>query len=393
MKIFARLITLLLTTLLISSCATFLPPSPLENHEKVTQIKSFPALKKRANIYFRLNDTGWDYPVKVIVDGQLLGVVAPNQSINFSIPSGAHHFTTKLALAKAPESSADYSDFDLNVTAGSLALIQCEGVQGFGVLTRTLEPVLRKKSECSPYEMSQKNGISACIKPYQNPSIELASEPWSTCALVDDKQVFLDSTFVKAHVVKFKGEQEKEDFEVAKLQNTVKAYQAYLRLYPSGKYHGEAQNRSESLVKNAYLQAERTHTVLAYQTFLNNHSTGQYSDIIRGKIQALKTDEQVNAVLQRYTGLPLQVRKDKVMLLLTNHLKHGQYKKSLLYFQVLDRMKVKLSPSFTYFWGEALVRTGQKEAGLKKLYTYIRQAGSQGQYYSQALSLSNEAEL
>jgi len=51
-----------------------------------------------------------------------------------------------------------------------------------------------------------------------------------------------------------------------------------------------------------------------------------------------------------------------------------------------------VSSSFDYFWGEALVRTGQKEAGLKKLYAYIRQAGSQGQYYTQALALSNEAE-
>ena len=91
-------------------------------------------------------------------------------------------------------------------------------------------------------------------------------------------------------------------------------------------------------------------------------------------------------------SLPVNVRKDKYMVAVTNHLKQEEYQKSLPYFEMLTGLGVKLSSSMTYFWGEALAKSGNQDEALNKLYLYINKAGSRGKYYSRALGLINGIE-
>lgn len=101
---------------------------------------------------------------------------------------------------------------------------------------------------------------------------------------------------------------------------------------------------------------------------------------------------KLEAKYKRDKSLPLDVRKDKYMVALTAHLKNEQFKEALIYFDWLTRLNVELPPSFTFFYGEALLRTGKPKEALGKLYAYIKIAGSGGKYYKKALGLTNEAE-
>ena len=59
---------------------------------------------------------------------------------------------------------------------------------------------------------------------------------------------------------------------------------------------------------------------------------------------------------------------------------------------MLERLDTELSSSFYYFYGEALLKTGDPDGAITKLYSYITEVGSEGKYYMRALELVNEAE-
>jgi ankyrin repeat protein len=119
----------------------------------------------------------------------------------------------------------------------------------------------------------------------------------------------------------------------------------------------------------------------ATQLALERNLTGFKSEV---EIEGLRLK------LARDKKLPPKIRRDMYMVALADMLKRQNYEKALVYFDVLDAMGVKTEPSFTHFWGEALVRTGNKELGKEKLYQYVKDVGSSGKYYKRALGLLNE---
>ena len=102
--------------------------------------------------------------------------------------------------------------------------------------------------------------------------------------------------------------------------------------------------------------------------------------------------EKLKASFERDKKLPLQIRKDKYMLALKKNLKRETFEEALIYFGFLERLNIELPPSFTFFYGEALLKTSKPEAAIDKLYKYIELDGQQGKYYKKALALANEAE-
>jgi len=404
-----RVIFLMMVLFGIQGCQSIPQTRELVDKNQMEQAKQFVKYSEYANVYFYYMHPSitTEAYFNVYIDGIQVTQLQGSQFINLKAIPGKHHFKITALYPKYPKYNKTIAEFDLKLEKGSRPLIACDKDS----LMHKLEyysgyRMISPNSACDEGGMGRyttADGVTVCTSPYvpltrglDLGGITYKDNDHRLCLLSDvaanESLNNFGLVMVKADVDIIKANDGESDFKIARQKNTVAAYQDFLKGHPSGKYHKEAQKLIEGLIKKEYLQAERTHTVVAYKQFLNNHPSGRYSDIIRGKIQVLKTNEQVNAVLQRYAGLPLQVRKDKVMLLLTKHLKHQQYQESLLYFEVLDRMKVKLSSSFDYFWGEALVKTGQKKRGLDKLYAYIRKAGSQGQYYSQALTMSNEAE-
>lgn len=88
--------------------------------------------------------------------------------------------------------------------------------------------------------------------------------------------------------------------------------------------------------------------------------------------------------------LPEDIRKDKYMITLTEHLKYERWEQALIYFNLLQRLNVPISPSSSFFWGEALMKTDNQLEGLDKLYDYVLQEGKNGEHYIAALTLISE---
>jgi hypothetical protein len=112
-------------------------------------------------------------------------------------------------------------------------------------------------------------------------------------------------------------------------------------------------------------------------------------------IQNVEREKKISKTKQSFNrdgALPVEVRRDKYMLALTGHLKNERYPESMVYFDFLERLNTKLDPSFNYFYGEALLKTGKPEEAITKLYSYIKDVGTKGKYYKQALELANQAE-
>lgn len=112
-------------------------------------------------------------------------------------------------------------------------------------------------------------------------------------------------------------------------------------------------------------------------------------------IQNVEREKKISKTKQSFnrdSALPVEVRRDKYMLALTGHLKNERYPESMVYFDFLERLNTKLDPSFNYFYGEALLKTGKPEEAITKLYSYIKEVGTKGKYYKQALELANQAE-
>lgn len=106
----------------------------------------------------------------------------------------------------------------------------------------------------------------------------------------------------------------------------------------------------------------------------------------------IEAQDKLELNFERDRRLPIEVRRDKYMLALTTHLKNERYHEAMKYFGWLERLNTKLSPSFNYFYGEALLKTGDPEGAITKLYAYITEIGSKGKFYTRALEMANEAE-
>ena len=94
----------------------------------------------------------------------------------------------------------------------------------------------------------------------------------------------------------------------------------------------------------------------------------------------------------RDAALPESIRRDKYLVAFTNAMKIQNYPDAIFFAELLERTGTQIEDSLYYFWGEALLNTGQTNEALTKLSTYLNRAGSSGQYYTQTLQLMLQAE-
>ena len=94
----------------------------------------------------------------------------------------------------------------------------------------------------------------------------------------------------------------------------------------------------------------------------------------------------------REASLPVSVRRDKYMILLSSALKQGDYEAALEIFPKLEKLDISKDPSLDFFYGEALLKTGNPTEAIEKLYRYVSEQGSGATHYARALELINSAE-
>ena len=351
--------------------------SPLvSNLTQITQAQQFNVLPDRANVYIKMK-VGYN---KLLVDGREQGVIRgggkkwkEGEFFNFSASPGVVNFQFRRPIPYADDFEhlrhLVFADFDLDFSAGSVVLIECEASSFSGAFTITRErppgDALRRFAACpAGANVTLDRGTKACALPYKEKSysydyteIGKLNKKTGQCFLVSDKKVFEKATMVqpeRQHVTTL-------DYELAKARqiNTVAALESVLTMYPGTSRKPEI----DQAIQGVRLEQAR---------------------------QARK--QQVEDRLKRDSHLPLQVQQDKYMLTLKDLLTKQEFEASLFYFELLNTMGVQLSPSVGFFWGEALVRTGRPKPALEKLYKYIETEGSKGQFYERALVLSSEAE-
>ncbi len=99
---------------------------------------------------------------------------------------------------------------------------------------------------------------------------------------------------------------EKKDWKNAESENSITAYENYLKQYPQGKFADEARSRIETI---HFEKAETANTIKAYDDFLKRYAEGDFADKARSKIEAISFDQAkaVNSVeayeefLERYS--------------------------------------------------------------------------------------------
>jgi hypothetical protein len=244
-------------------------------------------------------------------------------------------------------------------------LLLCEhGKVGFRSIRMTPDPVLRKTAEaCSNGANLNESGVSACVLAHEKPLKfrdydSYADSPSGTCKLINDKTSFAGFERVEPVISPYLSNQDSA-YQLALDTNSSKGYGEFLQAWPQSPQRSEI----EALIKTM--------------------SAAENASVFENKI---------DAALKRDSVLPPQAQHDKYMIALTGYLKQQDFESTLFYFELLNRLDVELSPSLNHFWGEALLRTGQREASLQKLYEYIKVTGSTGTYYRDALALINEAE-
>ena len=84
---------------------------------------------------------------------------------------------------------------------------------------------------------------------------------------------------------------------------------------------------------------------------------------------------------------------DKYMRMITTHMENGRYAAALPFFDKLYALDIEITDdALTFYYAEALYRTGNLDLSLEKLYEYMQKAGKGGPHYLKAIDLSNEIE-
>jgi tetratricopeptide (TPR) repeat protein len=107
----------------------------------------------------------------------------------------------------------------------------------------------------------------------------------------------------------------------------------------------------------------------------------------------LAAQKRATDKVSREEALPVELRRDKYMRMITSHMADEKYVEALPYFDKLYGMDIEIEDdSLTYYYAEALYRTGNMELALTKLYEYMKKVGKEGAHYMKAIDLSNEIE-
>lgn len=81
---------------------------------------------------------------------------------------------------------------------------------------------------------------------------------------------------------------EKKDWKNTESENSITAYEDYLKQYPQGKFADEARSRIETI---HFEKAETANTIEAYDDFLKRYAEGDFADKARSKIEAIYFDQ------------------------------------------------------------------------------------------------------
>ncbi len=106
----------------------------------------------------------------------------------------------------------------------------------------------------------------------------------------------------------------------------------------------------------------------------------------------LSEEQREQQRLAAEASLPATVRRDKYMLQLSELLKTEQYQPALEIFPLIEALPVSTDPSLKFYYGEALYKTGEYSAAVRKLYEYILEQGRSARHYTRALEIVSQAE-
>jgi hypothetical protein len=371
-----RILSLAAISLLLTACASQMP-MPLASKEAAIEAKKFATSPDYANLYVvwphytPSNYSGFT----IIANGEELGKITNGQFINIKAAPGNYSFRIDNFSDPYPEIeslNAPYSAFDIIVTANSLGIISCS------LFVKAIDDqlALMPAANCANNTPQTVGGISYCntakdngnqgssagangLRAYATPAASATTTALQThCSLQTSTAELLYGNDMVAKTASINSDGN-DDYDLAIQAGNASAFQSFMQAHPTSKHYAAAKSE--------------------YNRLVEVETTGAF-------------EQKINVKLARDQVLPLGIKKDKYMLTLTKYLKNKQYQESLLYFELLDRLDVELSPSFDHFWGEALLRTNQPKEAIDKLYSYINKAGPEGNYYTQALELTNEAE-
>jgi hypothetical protein len=371
-----RIILTTVFTVVLIGCVASQPSGQLSSSAAEQQAKQFSASPEHASIYFLWAKDGLPAysGMRIKANGEQVGDIIKGQFVQLKTGPGNYSFQVDQftdALAEDPAFNKTLTNFDLKVSAGSFAIVQCWDVPpSTGNMFNPVydDVFLTPQADCNKdnsYSQKSKNGISYCSKVGEITTAPRISgvyhvyEEGLNCSIKTDTSLIRNARMVKANIEIISNDGDSE-YQLAKTTGTAVAYQRFLQEYPASKHASNAKV--------------------------------EYSRLLEADT-SIALEQKIKAKLARDQVLPLGIKKDKYMLTLTKYLKNKRYEESLFYFELLDRLNVELSPSFDHFWGEALLRTNQPKAAIDKLYSYINKAGAQGKYYTQALELTNEAEV
>ncbi|MCX4190661.1 tetratricopeptide repeat protein [Methylophaga sp. OBS3] len=147
-------------------------------------------------------------------------------------------------------------------------------------------------------------------------------------------------------------------------------------------------------IQNAANKASETTDRVWYRFVSTPANTPGWQGHIAARESTLQSEAQKKQreLEQLEASLPPSVLRDKYMVQLSNHLKQQQYQEAIPLFAKLAALPGKSDPSLKFFYGEALLKTGQPAEALSKLYSYIGEQGTSATHYSRALELINQAE-
>lgn len=364
---------------------------------------------ENAQLYIlRPNLPGFGYSTfEIYANDELLATIEEKQGFLVQATPGAHAIRIDQS-SKHKAYNGHQAKFGLRVSAGVTAIVRCDDTIGQGAHDRDEAPtILTEFDDCSmggPYSLITEGGVTFCGKkgkPYKkrtwSGSYNAYEDPVH-CQLVHDRKLVDKAKMVPVEISLISNDGEAE-YRLALEQNTLEEFETFMQDFPESKFKGEARERHALLVNAEFELALNSGTIESLRAVVSRYPESQHAPLARQRLSELEVQRRAAAAeqkmrdrLQRDSMLSLQARKDKYMVILTGHLKNQEFSESLFYFELLDYMNVELSPSFDFFWGEGLLRTGQPELALKKLYTYVNDNGSGANYYTKALELVAEAE-
>ncbi len=152
-----------------------------------------------------------------------------------------------------------------------------------------------------------------------------------------------------------------------------------------------------SAMQVAWTRTSHENTREAFLQYLHQYPEGLHTADAKGALARLAQAAEERAAEQAKLAkleaqLPAGVRYDKYMVRLSALLKTQQYEKALPVFAQIEQLATRRDPSFDYFYGESLLKTGRYQEAVTRLYKYIKEQGSGAKHYAESLDLINQAE-